>query len=95
MSEAVLGTKPIPALDNISIARLHGQACIDCGAVTLKLSPAGRVLYRGRLWTVVACADHIARHSGAVENPTEAPRDLPRRRTSHFCHQLHEEERAR
>ena len=31
---------------DVSIARLHGEACIDCGAVNTKLYPAGAVSTR-------------------------------------------------
>lgn len=47
---------------DVSIARLHGEACIDCGAVNTKLYPAGAVSTRVdgglQVWQVVACADH-------------------------------------
>ena len=47
---------------DVSIARLHGEACIDCGAVNTKLYPAGEVstvVEGGRqVWQVVACVDH-------------------------------------
>ena len=42
----------------LSIARLHGEACIVCGAVTLPLSPCGAVSMHGHEWQVMACADH-------------------------------------
>lgn len=45
----------------ISIARLHGEACITCGAVHKKLTPAGSVTIKTRTgqrsWPVVACSD--------------------------------------
>lgn len=52
--------------DTISIARLHGEACIACGTTRAPLAPAGHVYTRdqqgGRLgWSVVACAEHQVR----------------------------------
>lgn len=48
--------------DDVSIARLHGEACITCGAVNTRLFPAGAVstVVEGGLqvWQVVACAKH-------------------------------------
>lgn len=44
----------------VSIARLHGQACWHCGAVTPKLTSAGTVVQRGsnQEWTIVSCGSH-------------------------------------
>lgn len=46
-------------VDTVSIARLHGQACIKCGSTTPPLRPAGHVNTRGSdgliAWPVVAC----------------------------------------
>lgn len=53
---------PTLVKDTISIARLHGLACIDCGAVCRCLTPAGQVVHRGRVWSIVACPLHITRH---------------------------------
>lgn len=41
----------------VSIARLHGRACFDCGAVQRKLTPVARVRLpdSARVWTIVAC----------------------------------------
>lgn len=67
------GPAPIPVQDTISIARLHGLACIDCGAVTRQLSPAGHVLHRQRLWPIVACGIHIARYKPPLGQATSPP----------------------
>lgn len=54
-------------VDSISIARLHGEACIVCGTASTPLMSAGHVytLSRGaRLgWAVVACPDHAGERS--------------------------------
>lgn len=52
-------------VDSVSIVRLHGQACIECGATAGPLVAAGYVYTRscngGRLgWAVVACPEHQA-----------------------------------
>ncbi|WP_327586567.1 hypothetical protein OHA25_05805 [Nonomuraea sp. NBC_00507] len=59
--------------DTISIVRLHGQACIDCGAVNKRLQPAGDVSHRGRLWRVVACDNHISRYKPPLGQATSPP----------------------
>lgn len=48
---------PILVRGRVSIARLHGEACWYCGAVTRKLTPAGAVVLPGqtRPWPVVSC----------------------------------------
>lgn len=47
---------------DVSIARLHGEACWHCGAVVTALRAAGRVSTRVdggfRIWNVVACESH-------------------------------------
>jgi hypothetical protein len=48
-------------VDRVSIARLHGEACIKCGSTVLPLMPNGHVETRGSeggilSWPVVACA---------------------------------------
>ncbi|GAB2800266.1 hypothetical protein GCM10027091_35080 [Streptomyces daliensis] len=64
MSKAA-STAPDVAHQRISIARLHGEACIDCGAVHQRLFPAGTLrtmTERGaRVWSVVTCTLHQAR----------------------------------
>ena len=54
-------------VDATSIARLHGEACIECGATSGPLLPAGHVYTRsraGRLgWSVVACPEHLGTES--------------------------------
>lgn len=41
----------------VSIARLHGEACFDCGAVAKNLRVAGHIVVRGstRVWEIVTC----------------------------------------
>ncbi|MFK0124866.1 hypothetical protein ACIQSP_16315 [Streptomyces nigra] len=45
---------------SVSIARLHGRACWQCGAVAKDLKPAGTVKVGDddREWTIVTCGDH-------------------------------------
>lgn len=51
-----------PALDAVSIARLHGEACWDCGAVATTLHPAGSVTTEnGKEWLIVKCEKHRER----------------------------------
>lgn len=49
-------------VDTLSIARLHGHACIVCGTTTPPLRAAGHVNTRGSdgliAWPVVACKEH-------------------------------------
>ncbi|MFI9275158.1 hypothetical protein ACIGXM_31265 [Kitasatospora sp. NPDC052896] len=50
--------------DAISPARLHGEACIECGRREGLLTPAGHRYTEssagGRLgWAVVACPEHV------------------------------------
>lgn len=54
-----------PALEvgGISIARLHGEACIRCGAVYSDLVPAGTVTVGDRTWNVVSCRAHAGESS--------------------------------
>lgn len=56
MSDAL---PPAPTVidGRVSIARLHGEACFDCGAVNKTLRSAGHVVIRGtnRVWPIVAC----------------------------------------
>lgn len=47
-------------VDHVSIARLHGEACIKCGSTVLPLMHNGYVRTRGSddsvlSWLVVAC----------------------------------------
>lgn len=45
-----------PGLDAVSIARLHGEACWDCGAVATTLYPAGAVTTEaGKEWEIRKC----------------------------------------
>jgi hypothetical protein len=48
-----------PALDAVSIARLHGEACWDCGAVNTTLHPDGTVTTAaGQEWEIRRCISH-------------------------------------
>lgn len=53
-----------PAGDDVSPARLHGEACWSCGAVTKGLTTAGSVYTQAeseiRIWPIVACPPHQA-----------------------------------
>lgn len=57
--------------NEISIARLHGEACIGCGATRTDerpLKPAGEIAVVGpdetpKAWTVVTCPDCILRRT--------------------------------
>ncbi len=56
MSEAL--ALPPTAIDRpVSIARLHGEACFHCGAVSKTLHAAGHITLAGgtRVWPVVTC----------------------------------------
>lgn len=48
---------PVLVPGRVSIARLHGEACWHCGAVTRWLAPAGKVVLAGlgRVWSIVSC----------------------------------------
>lgn len=48
---------PVRISGPVSIARLHGRACFDCGAVAKDLTPAGSVRLPGskRAWPIVTC----------------------------------------
>ncbi|MFB7595777.1 hypothetical protein [Streptomyces sp. NPDC056160] len=41
----------------VSIVRLHGEACFDCGAVNKPLREAGQVVVQGssHVWHIVTC----------------------------------------
>lgn len=54
---------PIDGADQPSFARLHGQACWHCGAVTKSLQPAGEVTLDddSKVWAVVTCGAHPGR----------------------------------
>lgn len=56
------GVDQVPPVDAISIARLHGEACIRCGSTQLPLLPAGQIAGTAdgdsAGWPVVACPDH-------------------------------------
>ncbi|POX47713.1 hypothetical protein C3489_28955 [Streptomyces sp. Ru71] len=59
MGDAVPDTQLAPTVidGRLSIARLHGEACFDCGAVNKTLRAAGHVVLRGsdRVWQIVTC----------------------------------------
>lgn len=50
---------PVPTVidSRVSIVRLHGEACFNCGAVSKTLRAAGHVTVRGsiRAWPIVTC----------------------------------------
>jgi len=50
-------TPPVRVDGPVSIARLHGRACWDCGAVAKDLTPAGTATLAGsdREWPIVTC----------------------------------------
>ncbi|MEV7466088.1 hypothetical protein AB0O20_06185 [Streptomyces kronopolitis] len=54
----------VPFADpEVSIVRLHGEACYWCGAVHSALTPAGSVATPAgecgvRIWFIVACPQH-------------------------------------
>ncbi|MEU4578908.1 hypothetical protein [Nonomuraea sp. NPDC023979] len=73
MTESAAPPAPIKVRDSVSIARLHGMACIDCGAVHGRLSPAGDVELYGRRWPVVACRAHISRYMSPPDRTTAPP----------------------
>lgn len=52
---------PVSIEGPVSIARLHGRACWDCGAVAKDLTPAGSVKLLGsdREWPIVTCGCRI------------------------------------
>lgn len=57
----------VPFADpDVSIVRLHGEACYWCGAAHATLTPAGSVATQipdcgVRVWFIVACPEHRAR----------------------------------
>lgn len=58
-----------PVTPDVSIVRLHGEACWHCGAVYTKLHPAGEVQTRVagevRVWPIVTCRGCAARPGAA------------------------------
>ena len=66
-------------VDRVSIARLHGEACISCGCTALPLMPNGHVGTRGSedgilSWPVVACPACCGAHA---LNTQQATADRP------------------
>ena len=64
MGTGMLATNPLAPIlieDGVSIARLHGEACFDCGAVTKKLLMAGHGTLRGnsRVWQIMTCGCRV------------------------------------
>ncbi len=55
---------PLVSGEDVSIARLHGEACWHCGAVTAALATVGSVATATdggiRIWPVTACPPHRA-----------------------------------
>lgn len=77
---AGMSTAPLPppaVIDPaVSIARLHGEACFDCGAVVKDLRAAGAVVLCGstHVWQIVTCGCRRRRaqredQSEQIENP--------------------------
>jgi len=62
MSETIAEAVTV-SVDEVSIARLHGFACWDCGAVTRQLEPCETVSVAetDRMWTVFRCAECLKR----------------------------------
>jgi hypothetical protein len=62
---AVIERVPPAAPADVSIARLHGEACWWCGAVQTTLRTVGEVSTPvdggHRVWPIVACPDHLSR----------------------------------
>jgi hypothetical protein len=64
----------------VSIVRLHGEACFDCGAVNKPLRVAGEVVVRGatRVWQIRSCGCRRGAPrktqpaGGATQNPATA-----------------------
>ncbi|MEU6259216.1 hypothetical protein [Streptomyces sp. NPDC047043] len=56
MSNA-LSPAPTVVEGRVSIVRLHGEACFDCGTVGKTLRAAGHVVVRGNpvMWQIVTC----------------------------------------
>ncbi|MGC0331346.1 small ligand-binding sensory domain FIST [Streptomyces sp. SAI-170] len=52
-----LSPDPVLIDGPVSMVRLHGEACLFCGAVNKTLRAAGHVVVRGstRVWQVVTC----------------------------------------
>ena len=52
-----LPLKPTVVDVSVSIVRLHGEACFDCGAVNRPLRAAGQVVVRGcsQIWHIRTC----------------------------------------
>ena len=61
----------LPPVEQMSIARLHGEACIGCGHTATEdqpLTPAGCIEVpdpagRPRSWPVVTCPDCVLRET--------------------------------
>lgn len=62
---------PVRISGPVSIARLHGRACFDCGAVAKDLSPAGSVRLPGseQTWPIVTCGCRHGIASRVLELP--------------------------
>ncbi|MFE5658391.1 hypothetical protein ACFQ9H_19640 [Streptomyces sp. NPDC056517] len=73
--------EPTLVAGQVSIARLHGEACWHCGAVARTLTPAGTIVHieSHQEWPIVAC--------GCVSAPLVARDDSASRPRRHcqFC----------
>lgn len=58
MSNTMPGAVSV-SVHEVSIARLHGFACWDCGAVTRRLEPCETVSFTGasQAWEVFRCTE--------------------------------------
>lgn len=54
-----MSESPASAPESVSIARLHGEACWECGAANTTLYPAGAVATEaGKEWQIRKCISH-------------------------------------
>ncbi|WP_327162128.1 hypothetical protein [Streptomyces zaomyceticus] len=77
--------EPMLVAGQVSIARLHGEACFDCGAVSTTLTPAGTILTTGSdlVWPIVSCGCRSAAPAPR-QRPAQAPVSSTRRHCQ-FC----------
>lgn len=76
--------EPTLVAGQVSIARLHGEACWDCGAVSTTLTPAGTIVHIGsdQVWPIVSCGCQSA--PIPRRQPVPAPVSSTRRHCQ-FC----------
>jgi len=60
--------------DEVSLVRLHGEACWHCGAVSAGLQTVGEVSTASdggyRIWPVVGCVEHRSQPVGPAARPS-------------------------